>query len=103
MSEAIVVALITGSLSLLGVVITSLATAKKTETNQAVAQAVMRTIASAQRREIEWRGNPRVEIGDRLNMNDRYGQAANLRIDRQTISYGGGLRMTSAGYAVQEE
>lgn len=68
-----------------------------------VAQTVMRTIASAQRREIEWRGNPRVEIGDRLTMRDRYGQATNLRIDRQTISYGGGLRMTSAGYAAQEE
>ena len=52
MSEAIVVALITGSLSLLGVVITSLATAKKTEKNQAVAQAVMDTKLDELTREV---------------------------------------------------
>ena len=40
MSEAIVVALITGGMSLIGVVITSMATTKKTEKAQAVAQAV---------------------------------------------------------------
>lgn len=40
MSEAIVVALITGGLSLAGVVITCLATARKTEKAAAVAQAV---------------------------------------------------------------
>lgn len=43
MGEAIVVALITGGLSLLGVVITSLATARKQEQAQAVAQAVTDT------------------------------------------------------------
>ena len=43
MSEAIVVALITGSLSLAGVVITCLATARKSEKAQAVTQAVMQT------------------------------------------------------------
>lgn len=43
MSEAIVVALITGGLSLAGVVITCLATAKKTEKAAAVAQAVTDT------------------------------------------------------------
>lgn len=40
MSEAIAVALITGGLSLVGVVITCLLTAKKSEKNAAVAQAV---------------------------------------------------------------
>lgn len=40
MSEAIVVALITGGLSLAGVVITSIATSKKAEKAAAVAQAV---------------------------------------------------------------
>ena len=43
MSEAIVVALITGGLSLLGVVVTCLMTAKKSEKNAAVAQAVTET------------------------------------------------------------
>ena len=40
MSEAIIVALITGGLSLAGVVVTCLATAKKTEKAAAVSQAV---------------------------------------------------------------
>ena len=43
MSEAIIVALITGGLSLAGVVITCLATAKKSEKTAAVAQAVTDT------------------------------------------------------------
>lgn len=43
MSEAIVVALITGGLSLAGVVITCIATARKTERAAAVAQAVTDT------------------------------------------------------------
>ena len=43
MSEAILVALITGGLSLAGVVVTCLATAKKTEKAAAVAQAVTET------------------------------------------------------------
>ena len=52
MSEAIVVALITGGLSLTGVVITCLATAKKTEKNHAVAQAVMDTKLDELTREV---------------------------------------------------
>lgn len=40
MSEAIVVALITGGMSLLGVVITNLATARKTENRIQISQAV---------------------------------------------------------------
>ena len=43
MNESIVVALITGGLSLAGVIITCLATAKKTEKATAIAQAVTDT------------------------------------------------------------
>ena len=43
MSEAVVVALITGGLSLAGVIVTSLLTAKKSEKAAAVTQAVMDT------------------------------------------------------------
>ena len=43
MGESIIVAVITGGLSLLGVVVTSLATARKQEQAQAVAQAVTET------------------------------------------------------------
>lgn len=43
MGEAIIVAVITGGLSLAGVVITCMATARKTEQAQAVAQAVTET------------------------------------------------------------
>lgn len=43
MGEAIIVAVITGGLSLAGVVITTLATARKQEQAQAVAQAVTET------------------------------------------------------------
>lgn len=52
MSEAIIAALITGGLSLAGVVITCLATAKKTERTQAVAQAVMDTKITELTREV---------------------------------------------------
>ena len=41
MSEAVVVALITGGMSLVGVVVTCLATARKTEKAAAVSQAVI--------------------------------------------------------------
>lgn len=52
MSEAIVVALITGSLSLAGTVATCLATAKKNEKKQDVAQAVMQTELAELTREV---------------------------------------------------
>lgn len=52
MSEAIIVALITGGLSLAGVVITCLATAKKSEKNTAVAQAVTDTKIDELTREV---------------------------------------------------
>lgn len=52
MSESIVVALITGGLSLAGVVITCLVTAKKTEKAAAVAQAVTETKLEELTREV---------------------------------------------------
>ena len=52
MSEAIIVALITGGLSLAGVVVTCIATAKKTEKAQAVAQAVTDTKIEELTREV---------------------------------------------------
>lgn len=52
MSEAIIVAIITGGLSLVGVVITCLVTAKKSEKNAAVAQAVMDTKLDELTREV---------------------------------------------------
>ena len=52
MSESIIVALITGGLSLVGVVITCLATAKKTEKATAVAQAVTETKIDELTREV---------------------------------------------------
>lgn len=52
MSEAIIVALITGGLSLAGVVVTCVATAKKTEKATAVAQAVTDTKIEELTREV---------------------------------------------------
>ena len=52
MSEAILAALITGGLSLIGVVITCLATAKKSETAMKVSQAVTDTKIQELTREV---------------------------------------------------
>ena len=52
MTEAIVVAIISGGISLAGVVITCLTTAKNTEKKQAVAQAVTDTKIEALAREV---------------------------------------------------
>lgn len=52
MSEAIVVALITGGLSLAGVVITCLVTSRRSEQKQEVALAVMRTEITELTREV---------------------------------------------------
>ena len=57
MNESIVVALITGGLSLVGVVITCLATAKKTEKATAVAQAITETKLSELTREVREHNN----------------------------------------------
>ena len=52
MSEAIAVALITGGLSLMGVVATCIATARKTEKAQSIAQAVTDTKIEELTREV---------------------------------------------------
>lgn len=57
MLETIIAALITGGLSLVGVVITCLVTAKKSEKNAAVAQAVMETKITALREEVNKHNN----------------------------------------------
>ena len=57
MSEAILVALITGGLSLAGVVATCLATARKTERATAVAQAVTDTKIEELTREVRAHNN----------------------------------------------
>ena len=57
MSEAILVALITGGLSLVGVVITCLVTAKKTEKATAVAQAITETRLTELTREVREHNN----------------------------------------------
>lgn len=57
MTESIIVALITGGLSLVGVVLTCLATAKKTEKAAAVAQAVTDTKIEELTREVRTHNN----------------------------------------------
>lgn len=57
MSEAIIVALITGGLSLAGVVCTCLATAKKNETSMKVTQAVTDTKIEELTREVRLHNN----------------------------------------------
>ena len=57
MSEAILVALITGGLSLIGVVVTCLATARKSEKAAAVAQAVTDTKIEELTREVRAHNN----------------------------------------------
>jgi hypothetical protein len=57
MTEAIIVALITGGLSLTGVVITCLVTAKKTNTTMQIAQAVTDTKISELTREVRLHNN----------------------------------------------
>lgn len=52
MSEAIVVALITGGLSLIGVVVTCIVTSKNSEKKQEISLAVMRTEINELTREV---------------------------------------------------
>jgi hypothetical protein len=52
MTEAITVALITGGMSLIGVVVTCIATAKKNEKTMEVSQAVMKTEIAELTREV---------------------------------------------------
>lgn len=56
-TEAIIVALITGGLSLVGVVVTCLATAKKSEKAIEVSQAVMKTELAELTREVRAHNN----------------------------------------------
>ena len=56
-TESIIVALITGSLSLIGVVVTCLATARKNENNQKVAPAVTDTKIEELTREVRAHNN----------------------------------------------
>ena len=62
MTESIIVALITGGLSLVGVIITSILTAKKSEKTAAVAQAVMDTKIDELTREVRQHNNFATEI-----------------------------------------
>ena len=66
MTEAVIVALITGGLSLAGVVITCLATAKKSEKAAAVAQAVTDTKIDELTREVRSHNNfaQRMPVGE---------------------------------------
>ena len=66
MSEAIIVALITGGLSLAGVVVTCLATAKKSERAAAVAQAITDTKIDELTREVRAHNNfaQRMPVGE---------------------------------------
>ena len=57
MSEAILVALITGGLSLIGVVATCLVTARKNETNMKISQAVTDTKIDELTREVRSHNN----------------------------------------------
>ena len=57
MTESIIVALITGSMSLIGVVVTCLATAKKNEKAMEVSQAVMKTEIAELTREVREHNN----------------------------------------------
>lgn len=57
MTEAIIVALITGGLSLVGVVSTCVVTARKSEKAQEVAQAVMQTKIDGLTREVRSHNN----------------------------------------------
>lgn len=77
MTESIVVALITGGLSLAGVVITCLATAKKTERAAAVAQAVTDTKIDELTREVRSHNN----FAQRMPVVEEQIKVINHRID----------------------
>ena len=62
MSEAILVALITGGVSLIGTVLTILATNKKTNENLKISQAVMDTKIDELTREVRQHNNFAMEI-----------------------------------------
>lgn len=77
MSEAIVVALITGGVSLLGTVLTILATSKKTETSMQVNQAVTDTKIEELTREVRKHNN----FAERLPVIEEQIKVINHRIE----------------------
>ena len=77
MSEAIVVALITGGLSLIGVVATCLATARKTEKAQEISQAIMKTEIAELTREVRAHNN----FAQRMPVVEEQIKVINHRID----------------------
>lgn len=77
MSEAIVTALITGGLSLAGVVITCMATAKKSERATAVAQAVTETKIDELTREVRLHNG----FAERIPVIEEKLRVVNHRID----------------------
>lgn len=77
MTEAIVVALITGGLSLAGVVVTCLVTARKTEKAQEVSVAVMRTEITELTREVRAHNN----FAQRMPVVEEQIKSINHRID----------------------
>lgn len=79
MSEAIIVAIITGGMSLAGVVITNLMTAKKNETALKVSQAVTETKIEALRAEMS-RHNSLIERTYKLE-----GKMEEVRSDIQDL------------------
>lgn len=79
MSEAIIVAIITGSMSLAGVVTTNLMTAKKNETAMKVSQAVTETKIEALRAEMS-RHNSLIERTYKLE-----GKMEEVRSDIQEL------------------
>lgn len=79
MGEAIVVAIITGGLSLAGVVITCMATSRKTEQAQAVAQAVTETKIDELTREVRTHNGFAEKIPvQQAEINDLKRRVANL-------------------------
>ena len=77
MSEAIVVALITGGLSLVGVIVTSLITARKSENAMKVAQAVTDTKIQELTREVREHNN----FARRMPVVEEQIKVANHRIE----------------------
>ena len=77
MSEAILVALITGGLSLAGVVVTCLVTARKNETNMKIAQAVTDEKISELTREVRSHNN----FAQRMPVVEEQIRVINHRID----------------------
>ena len=87
MSEAIAVALITGGMSLAGVVITCLATARKTEKAAAVAQAVTDTKIDELTREVRLHNG----FAQRMPVVEEQIKVINHRIEDLEVFHKGGI------------